>query len=363
MNIPRTMKAVVLAAYDKLEVVALPVPKPGPGEALCRIRSVAICGSDPKMIHGHYRDVHWPPFFPFVMGHEWAGEVVAIGEGVTEVSVGDRVAGEAHSGCGKCKNCLSGHYTVCLNYGKDGHDGGADKGHRHYGFFWQGANAEYNAYKVQSLHKFADHLSFDEAALCDTAGVAMHGIDLIGITPGGTTVVFGPGPIGLCAMQIAKGMGAGRTIMIGRGAKLEIARELGADVCIDFEREDPVARVLELTGGVGCDEVIECSGADDSPKKACELVKKTGSVVLTANYREDLSQIPLPLNRIVFNEIKIVGSKANPNASDKVLHFLADGTIDGKRLVTHTFPLEEYARAVEAFENRRLGAMKVVVHP
>jgi len=275
-------------------VVALPVPKPGPGEALCRIGSVAICGSDAKMIHGHYRDVHWPPFFPFVMGHEWAGEVVAIGEGVTEVSVGDRVAGEAHSGCGKCKNCLSGHYTVCLNYGKDGHDGGADKGHRHYGFFWQGANAEYNAYKVQSLHKFADHLSFDEAALCDTAGVAMHGIDLIGITPGGTTVVFGPGPIGLCAMQIAKGMGAGRTIMIGRGAKLEIARELGADVCIDFEREDPVARVLELTGGVGCDEVIECSGADDSPKKACELVKKTGSVVLTANYREDLSQIPLP---------------------------------------------------------------------
>ncbi|MEA5050105.1 MAG: alcohol dehydrogenase catalytic domain-containing protein [Oscillospiraceae bacterium] len=363
MNIPKTMKAVVLKAYDQLEVVEMPVPAPMQGEVLCRVRAVAICGSDPKMIHGQYAGVHWPPYFPFVMGHEWAGEVVALGEGVTEFKVGDRVAGEAHSGCGKCRNCLTGHYTVCLNYGQDGKNSATDKGHRHYGFFWQGANAQYNAYKVQALHKMPDNLSFDEAALCDTAGVAMHGIDLVGITPGGTTVVFGPGPIGLCAMQMAKGLGAGRVFMIGRGKKLALAKELGADVCIDFEKEDPVARVLELTDGVGCDEVIECSGANDSPKKACELVKKAGAIALTANYHDDLEQIPLPLNRIVFNEIKIVGSKANPNVSDKVLHFLADGTIDGKRLVTHTFPLEDYEKAVDIFENRRDGAMKVVIHP
>ena len=137
-------------------------------------------------------------------------------------------------------------------------------------------------------------------------------------------------------------MGAGRVIMIGRGRKLEIARKMGADICIDFEKEDPVARVLELTGGVGADEVMECSGANDSPAKACQLVKKTGAVALIANYRDDLEQVPLPLNKIVFNEIKIYGSKANPGVSRAVLKFLSDGSINGKGLITHTFPLDQY---------------------
>ena len=362
-EIPEKMKAVVLEEYGKLGVTELPVPQPGPGEVLCKIKAVAICGSDPKMIDGHYADVHWPPYFPFVMGQEWAGQVVALGEGVTEFKVGDRVAGEAHKGCGNCANCMSGHYTVCLNYGKDGHDGGADKGHRHYGFYWQGANAEYNAYKVAALTLIPDNVSYEEASLCDTAGVALHGVELAGVTPGGTTVVFGPGPIGLCAMQEAKAMGAGRVIMIGRGRKLEIARKMGADICIDFEKEDPVARVLELTGGVGADEVMECSGANDSPAKACQLVKKTGAVALIANYRDDLEQVPLPLNKIVFNEIKIYGSKANPGVSRAVLKFLSDGSINGKGLITHTFPLDQYEAAVDVFQNRRDNCMKVVITP
>ena len=119
-SIPETMKAMTLVAYDKLQLATVPVPKPGPGEVLCRIKSVAICGSDPKMIHGDYAWTNWPPYYPFIMGHEWAGQIVALGEGVNDFKVGDRVAGEAHVGCGKCDNCKKGHYTVCLNYGKDG---------------------------------------------------------------------------------------------------------------------------------------------------------------------------------------------------------------------------------------------------
>ncbi len=362
-DIPKKMKAVVLKAYDELDVVEMPVPEPGPGEVLCKIKAVAICGSDPKMIDGHYANVNWPPYFPFVMGHEWSGQVVALGEGVNEFKIGDRVAGEAHHGCGNCDNCKSGHYTVCLNYGKDGHDGGIDKNHRHYGFYWQGANAEYNVYKVGVLSPVADNVSYEVASLCDTAGVAMHGIELSGITPGGTTVIMGPGPIGLCAMQEAKALGAGRTIMIGRGRKLEIAKQLGADFCIDFEKEDPVAKVLELTGGIGADEIMECSGANDSPYKACMMVKKTGSIALIANYREDLEQTPLPLNTIVFNEIKIYGSKANPGVSKKVLNFFAKGDINGEALITHTFPLDQYETAVDVFQNRKDNCMKVVICP
>ena len=363
MAIPLMMKAVVLKAYDRIDVVEMPVPRPGPGEVLCKIKAVAICGSDPKMVHGHYANAHWPPYFPFVMGHEWSGEVVALGENVTEFKVGDRVAGEAHKGCGKCGNCLAGSYTVCLNYGRDGHDGGPDKDHRHYGFYWQGANAEYNAYKVAALSGVPDNVSYEVAAMCDTAGVAMHGIDLCGVTPGGTTVVIGPGPIGLCGMQIAKGLGAGTTIMIGRGKKLRLAKEMGADYIIDFEKEDPVARVLELTGGVGADEVLECSGGNDTPAKSCLMAKKTGSIALVGNYRDDLGQVPLPLNTIVFNELKIFGSKANPNVSAKVLRFFSKGVIDGEKLVSHVLPLEEYEKALAIVEDRSIGALKVVVTP
>lgn len=363
MSIPKMMKACVLEEYGKTAMMELPVPQPRRGEVLCRIKSVAICGSDPKMIHGHYANVNWPPYFPFVMGHEWSGEVVALGEGVTEFKVGDRVAGEAHKGCGKCKNCLSGHYTICLNYGKDGVDGGVDMGHRHYGFYYEGANAEYNAYAVQTLHKIPDNVSYDVASLCDTAGVAMHGIELVGITPGGVTVVFGPGPIGLCAMQEARGLGAGSVIMVGRGKKLELAKEMGADIVIDFEKEDPVKRILELTYGVGCDEVLECSGALDSPYNACYCVKKRGSISLIANYREDLGVKALPMNKIVFDEIMLRGAKANPSVSDKVLKFFSNGVINGEKIISHRFPLEEYAKAVAVFEDKKSGAVKVVVNP
>lgn len=359
----KTMKAMTLRGYDDLALAEVPIPHPGPNEVLCRIRSVAICGSDPKMIHGYYANVHWPPYFPFIMGHEWSGEVVEVGPGVVDFKVGDRVAGEAHKGCGQCENCKRGHYTVCLNYGKDGHDGGVDMGHRHYGFYWQGANAEYNVYNTAALARIPDNVSFDVAAMCDTAGVAMHGIMLSGITPGGTTVVFGPGPIGLCAMQIAKGMGAGRVIMIGRGKKLAFAGQMGADVLIDFEKEDVVKRVLEETNGIGADEVIECSGANDSPAKACMMARKTGKIVLTANYRDDLPAMNIPMNTVVFNELKILGSKANPNVSKIVLDFFSKGVINGEALVTHRFPLEDYAKAVDLFENRRDGAIKVVINP
>ncbi len=349
MSIPKMMKAMTLTAYDHLELVSVPVPQPGPGEVLCRIKSVAICGSDPKMIHGGYAFTNWPPYYPFIMGHEWAGQIVALGEGVEDFKIGDRVAGEAHVGCGKCDNCKRGHY------------GGLDLGHRHYGFYWQGANAEYNVYKTSALHRIPDNVSYDVASMCDCAGVAFHGVQLAGVTPGGTSVVFGPGPIGLCAMQECKALGSGRVIMIGRGKKLEKARELGADVCIDFEKEDPVQRVLELTGGVGADEVMECSGAADSPMKACKLVRKTGSVALIATYHDP--DVLIPVNTVNFNEIRIVGSKANPNVSEEVLNFFSTGAIQGEKLITHTFPLEEYEKAVDIFEHKKENSIKVVIHP
>lgn len=360
-EIPNTMKAMELIAYDKLELREVPVPMPGPGEVLCKIKSVAICGSDPKLIHGGYKFTNWPPYFPFIMGHEWAGYVIATGEGVTDFQPGDRVAGEAHVGCGQCENCKNGYYTVCLNYGKDGLNSNPDLGHRHYGFNWQGANAEYNVYKTKALHKIPNNVSYDVASMCDCAGVALHGVQLAGVTPGGTSVVIGPGAIGLCAMMECKAMGAGRVIMVGRRNKLTKAYELGADFCIDFEKEDPVNKVLDLTNGIGADEVMECSGSSNSPLKACQMVKKTGSVAIIATYHT--AQVPFPANLVNFNQIRIIGSKANPNVSEQVLKYFASEAIKSDKLITHKFPLEDYAKAVDIFENKKDGSIKVVINP
>lgn len=197
--------------------------------------------------------------------------------------------------------------------------------------------------------------------MTDCAGVAFHGVEMAGVTPGGTCVVIGPGPIGLCAMQECKALGAARVIVVGRGAKLEKARELGADVCIDFEKEDPVQRVLELTNGIGADEVMECSGAADSPMKACKMARKTGKVALIATYHA--GDVMIPANTVNFNELTIVGSKANPNVSEQVLHFFSTGAIQGDKLVTHTFPLEDYEKAVDIFEHKKDGSIKVVINP
>ena len=354
--IPKTMKACQLVAFNKLEMREVPVPQPGPGEVLCKIKAIAICGSDPEIIKGHSQHMGYAPYFPFTLGHEWSGEVVALGENVIDFKVGDRVAGEAHKGCGYCENCMNGRYTICLNYGKP------ETGHRHYGFNCPGANCEYNAYSTKALRKIPDKLSFVHAALLDTAGVALHGIDMTGVVAGGTAAVWGPGPIGLIAMQIIKSMGATTVIMVGRKHRLKIAGELGADVLVDFEKEDVVKRIKEVTGGKGADIIQECSGANTALKECVDSVRRGGKINLTGNYH--VSEVVMPsIMKFVLDEITVSGSRANPNVATRALNLLAAGAISGDRIVSHTFPLEQYTTALDVFVNRKDGAIKVVVQP
>ncbi|MDR1519407.1 MAG: alcohol dehydrogenase catalytic domain-containing protein [Planctomycetota bacterium] len=355
-SIPKTMRACVLEAYGKIGFRELAVPVPAPDEALCKIRAVAICGSDPKIMAGSQAKMNWPPAFPFVLGHEWAGEVAAVGEAVTGLKPGDRVAGEGHCGCGQCENCKKGDYTVCLNYGR------RELGHRHYGHRDQGANAQYNAYRAKALARMPDSLDFAAGALCDTGGAALHGVELTGVTPGGVAVIYGPGPIGLCVLGIVKSMGSDQVIMVGRGHRLQTARELGADAIVDFSREDAPARILELTGGKGADEVFECSGAPAGPHDAVHSVRKGGRVALVGLY-DDSAVKPLPLHKIVNEQIKIIGSKANPNVSDRVLKMLDKGVIGWRKIVSHRFPLDRYQEGVDLFVNRRDRVVKVVMEP
>jgi L-iditol 2-dehydrogenase len=349
------MFALVLTEPGKFAVRDAEKPAPGPGEALCRVRAVAICGSDPEIIHGGLAGT-WPPAYPFIPGHEWAGQVESVGPGVVGLKPGDRVAGEAHKGCGWCRNCLSGSYNLCLNYGNP------DAGHRHYGFVSSGAYAQYIACSRNMLTKMPENVSFLEGALVDTAGVALHGLELSGVPAGGSVAVVGPGPIGLIAMRLAKALGAARVIMVGRGARLEKAGRMGAERLIDIRAQEPVEAVRKATGGLGVDLAVECSGAQGTLAQCVGMVRKGGRVVLLGVPPDHVRE-ELPFKYIVHNEITIHGSRANPNVAAKVLELLSAGRLAVKDLITHTYALAEFAQALETFEQRRDGAIKVVVEP
>lgn len=350
------MKAMVLTGPGTWEIQNdVSVPEPGPEEVLCKIGGVAICGSDPEIIHGGLPGI-WPPAYPFIAGHEWAGRVVAVGSRVTDYKPGDRVAGEAHKGCGHCRNCLQGRYNLCLNYGK------TETGHRHYGFTVNGAYAQYNTYHMKSITRLPDNVSYKEAAMCDTAGVALHGLELAGITPGSTVAVIGPGPIGMMAMKLAKAMGAAKVIVVGRNPRLEAAQRLGADVLVDFSTCDPVEAVRSLTGGLGVEVAVEASGAPGTIVQSLNMCGKGGKVVMLGVAKDGVTE-DIPLKYTTHNELSLLGSRANPNVSWKVIEMISSGTMDVKDMVTHTFDLDQAGEAFETFEKRVGGAMKVVIYP
>lgn len=354
-SVPARMKALILTRPKAFEIREVPVPLPGPHEVLCRIRAVAICGTDPEVIAGGFPG-YWPPAYPFIPGHEWAGEVVALGENVFGFEPGDRVAGEAWKGCGLCDSCIAGHYNLCENYGI------TETGMRHYGFRHQGAYAEYNAFSVKSVHKMPANVSFVEGSMVDTAGPGMHCIDMTGVTAGGTVAVIGPGPIGLCAMQAARARGTCRVIVVGRGARLQAAGRLGADVLIDFEKEDPVTAVRTATDGAGVHEVIESSGAPGTLVQAVMMAREGGRIGLLGVPPDAVTEA-IPYKYVCRNEIAIFGVKANPNVAARILRMVAAGRINLKDLVTHVFPLERFGDALDTFVQRRDGAIKVVIEP
>src|SRR5512136_1062857 len=236
--VPDRMKAWVLGNPGELTQTQKPVPVPKQAEVLVRIDAVAICATDldniyhgpPAMIEGG------PPFNKnWTPGHEYMGTVVALGPGVDEYRIGERVSVEIHAGCGQCKRCREGMYTSCLNYGKP------EKGHRANGFTTDGGFAEYAVNHINTLIRVPDSMSDAEATLVVTAGTSMYGLtELGGLVAGESVVVVGPGPIGLLAVAVAKALGASPVVLTGtRDNRLQIGLELGADYVVNAKNEDP----------------------------------------------------------------------------------------------------------------------------
>ncbi len=355
MDCPETMKAAVLFGFNDVRVVERPRPVPGPDEILIRVESCGVCAGDLKMIsRGMLKQ---PPFGEFILGHEYAGTVVQVGGAIDEFAAGDRVAVEVHKGCGRCRNCLLGKYTACLNYGD------LAKGHRSNGFTTMGVFAQYVVNHVNTVHRLSDGISFDEAALVTLVGTVLYGIERAGgFVPGDVIAVLGPGAIGLMGVQCCKALGAGQVILTGtRDDRLALGKKMGADHVIHAGRENVVDRVKALTGGLGPNLVIVTTGTQDSLQQAIEMAPRGSDIVFLAHLDDPVTAdigLAVQKGNSIFT-VRGEGRLSVPQA----LSLMAQGKVTPRDLVTHTFPLEAIGVAIDTFAQRREGAIKVIVHP
>ena len=362
MPVPDTMRAWVLGNPGELKFTQKPVPAPKRAEVLVRIDAVAICATDldviahgpPALIQGGLPfNKNWTP------GHEYMGTVAALGAGVDEFAIGDRVTVEIHAGCGQCKRCRMGMYTSCLNYGLN--YGEVDKGHRANGFTTDGGFCEYAVNNINTLIKIADTMSDEEATLVVTAGTAMYGLtELGGLVAGESVVVTGPGPIGLLGVAVAKALGAYPVILTGtRDARLQKGLQLGADHVVNVTKENVVEAVRRLNGGKGVDYVIECSGAPDAVNEAGRMCNRGAKICLAAFPHEPVS---VDVAHLVRNNIYVYGIRGEGrSATHRAEAFMRDKRFDARLIHTHTFKLEELEEALRYARDRVEDAIKVVV--
>ena len=341
------MKAVMLHDPGKMERVELPDREPGPGEVVVKVEACSICGSDLEGYHG----LHPKISFPRVMGHETAGVVEAVGAGVAEVQVGDRVAGTGNKACESCAACSAGHPDQCKN------PGGA-------GFTTHGAYAERLVTRPQGLELVPEGVSLEEAAVAQPVGIANHAVmSRAEVQEGETILVQGCGPIGLSAMMLSKLRGARVISTDIVDYRCRRGRELGADLAVNVHEEDLLASIRDLTEGRGVDKVIECVGGDqdETLPQAVKGVKDGGLVVVVGSFAQDRATIPII--DFKFSEKRIIGSQGMPEGYGGIFELIGSGELDVQPLITHRMHLEEAHRGLQLMDVKGEEVMKIVLSP
>lgn len=305
----------------------VPVPTVGPWEVLVRVRAVGICGSDQRI----YAEVNPGRRRRFIIGHEIAGEVVEVGERVSEVPVGARVGIEICIGCGICRHCKVGRVNLCEKL-------------EEFGVTVDGGMTEFVAVPARNIHRLPDGLPFVKAVLADPLACVIRGLEMIPVTSGSWVTVLGPGQMGLLATQVIKRILRARVIVVGtRRDRLALAKAMGADETVNINEGDPVAAVREVTDG-GADFVYEAAGNAEALGQAIAMARKGGAVVMLTVHR----QVHVNLEPAVRGELHLVGAICySYREYERALALLAEGRIEVDPLLAHTFPLHQ---AQEAFD-------------
>jgi len=320
-------------------------PKIGSEEILVKVKAAAICGSD-LGIYDWTASFHWLPL-PLIIGHEYAGEIAEVGQTVRDLRVGERVTGLAALGCGICLNCRMGRTNICVD-------------RKILGLHMNGVFAEYVKVPARYVHRLPDNLSYVEAAPTEAMATSAHTVlERASVSPDSTVAILGPGPIGLFALQFLKLFNVKKTIITGLTAderRLKIAEELGADIIINVDQEDPISRVKEEMEGVGADIVFEASGNPLALQQAVHMVKRGGEIVLIGHSSKPAQIASVDLVR---GAITMKGTYAyTMETFKKVLDLMSQGKVQSKPVITHILSLEEFNQAFEAAKSRE--AAKVV---
>jgi L-iditol 2-dehydrogenase len=329
------------------------VPDAPPGGVLIRIGACGVCGSDiPRIFRkGTYR-------FPTTPGHELAGTIVAIGEGVEGYRAGDRVAVFPLLWCGRCSACEQGRYVMCEDYD-------------YLGSRSDGGFAEYVTAPARNLAPVPEGVSLEAAAMTEPAAVALHALRRVG-TPllHRTVAVFGAGPIGLIVGQWARAMGAATVALFDIvPAKLDLARRIGFERVFDSRTEDPRARIEALTGGQGAHVCVEAAGVPATTVQAISCARRGGSVVLLGNPSADVTLPAALISQAMRREVALLGtwnSDFSVHGDDDwraALQAMESGVLDVESLVTHRVSLAAAWDALRMIRDQREFVSKVLVCP
>ena len=352
MMIPETMKAAVYLGIDKMEVKQIPVPVVDDNSVLVKMHSCAVCGSDIRIFHSGNSRVTPPQ----ILGHEISGEIVKVGKSVSKFHPGERVAVGADIPCGECIFCKAGIGNNCqINYAM--------------GYQFAGGFAEYlllNNIVVNygPITKIPEHVSYDEACLAEPLACVLNALKLSPVKLNDVVVLIGAGPIGLMIADVVKNMGASKVIIINRSRpRLEIAKKLGlVDVDICSNEEDPVARVLKETAGLGADVIFTSNPNPSSESDALRMAKNRARINFFGGLPKNNSIVPLDTNLIHYKELFITGAHGSmPVHHSMAVELISSGRIKIKKFATHNFRLDQIAEAFEAAEGH--VGLRVIVNP
>lgn len=350
----RKMKALVFVAPGKIELVEKPVPLPGPTEALVRITTTTICGTDVHILKGEY-----PVKSGLTIGHEPVGVIEELGSAVTGYQVGQRVVAGAITPCGQCSPCLEGTHSQC---------GGKPMGGWRFGNTIDGAQAEFllvpNA--MANLAPVPDHLSDEEVLMCpDIMSTGFSGAESGKVKIGDSVAIFAQGPIGLCATAGARLSGASLIVVVdSHENRLKMARQVGADITINFKEKDPVQAIMEATKGRGVDVAIEALGTEGTFQSCMRVLKPGGALSSLGVYAEDV-HIPLSAFYAGLGDQKIITTLC-PGGKERMrrlMDVISTRRVDLKPMVTHRFKLNQIIEAYDLFSNQRDGVLKVAITP
>ena len=347
----KMMKAAVLHANDDIRYEDVPMPEIGPGEVLVRVRGAGICGSDLPRVHDNGAF-----FYPIILGHEFAGDVVEIGEGVTSVSVGDKISGTALMPCFKCEDCQKGNYALCKNYS-------------FIGSRQNGAFCDYVALPERNCVKCDPSLTYDQAVLFEPATVAIHGLRVTGLTGGATVAVLGAGTVGNFTAQAAKVFGAEQVVVFDIDqTRLDLSVKLGADAGVNTSEPDFMDKAMELTGGRGFDFVYEVAGVPATMAIAFEIAARQGTIGYIGYPHVPVTFQPKNWENMNLKELKVIGTRMSYTApypgKDWTLtaHYFATGQIKcDESMVYKHFAMKDAQKAFDCFKTPGLVTGKIIL--